>query len=183
MNNGSIFKTTTHTATLTSFDKKRAQRNDWYPVYAGRLDPLLETKRLALQDFKDSSPTAKLHQTLRTARNELSTRIGKAATSLSRLTKKVWENYHLTNTTKMAVYKACVLSTLLYESEAWTTYSTQENKLQTFHLRCLLRILGISWKDKVTNNEVLSKAGIPSMYTLLRQRRLRWLGHVHRMEE
>ena len=114
---------------------------------------------------------------------EINTRIGKAATNLSRLTKKVWENNQLTSTTKIAVYKACVLSTLLYGSEAWTTYSSQERKLQVFHLRCLRRILGLSWKDKTTNNEVLSKASIPSMYTLLRERRLRWLGHVHRMED
>ena len=33
------------------------------------------------------------------------------------------------------------------------------------------------------NTEVLSRAGLPSMYTLLRQRRLRWLGHVHRMPD
>ena len=33
------------------------------------------------------------------------------------------------------------------------------------------------------NNEVLSRAGIPSMYTLLRQSRLRWLGHTHRMAD
>ncbi|CAH1233105.1 Hypp587 [Branchiostoma lanceolatum] len=45
------------------------------------------------------------------------------------------------------------------------------------------RILGISWKDKVTNTEVLSRAGLPTMFTLLRQRRLRWLGHVRRMED
>ncbi len=45
------------------------------------------------------------------------------------------------------------------------------------------RILGISWQDKVTNGDVLSRAGLPSMYTLLRQRRLRWLGHVRRMED
>ena len=114
---------------------------------------------------------------------EINIRIGKAATTLARLTKKVWENNQLTTKTKMAVYRACVLSTLLYGSEAWTTYTTQERKLNAFHLRCLRRILGISWKDKVTNNEVLSQASIPSMYTLLRERRLRWLGHVHRMED
>ena len=34
-----------------------------------------------------------------------------------------------------------------------------------------------------TNVEVLDIAGLPSMYTLLRQRRLRWLGHVHRMKD
>ena len=55
--------------------------------------------------------------------------------------------------------------------------------LHTFHMRSLRRILGISWQDKVPNTEVLSRAGLPSMFTLLRQRRLRWLGHVHRMPD
>ena len=41
----------------------------------------------------------------------------------------------------------------------------------------------ISWKDKVTNVEVLTRAGLTSIYTLLRQRRLRWLGHVSRMDD
>ena len=81
------------------------------------------------------------------------------------------------------MYKACIISTLLYGSESWTTYSTQQRKLQVFHLQCLRRILGITWQDKVRNNDVLSRAGIPSMFTLLRQRRLRWLGHVHWMDD
>ena len=55
--------------------------------------------------------------------------------------------------------------------------------INTFHLRSIRRILGISWQDKVTNADVLSRAGLPTMYTLLRQRRLRWLGHVRRMED
>ena len=50
-------------------------------------------------------------------------------------------------------------------------------------MRCLRRILGIAWQDRVTNNEVLQQAKIHSMTTLLRQRRLRWLGHVRRMED
>ena len=33
------------------------------------------------------------------------------------------------------------------------------------------------------NAQVLKRAGLPTMYTLLRQRRLRWLGHVRRMED
>ena len=59
-----------------------------------------------------------------------------------------------------------------------TTYARQERRLNTFHPRSIRRILGISWQDKVTNTDVLSRAGLPIMYTLLRQRRLRWLGHV-----
>ena len=77
--------------------------------------------------------------------------------------------------------QACVLSTLLYSSEAWTTYTRQEKKLNSFHLRRLICILDISWQDKITNTEVLERASSFSMYTLLSQRRLRWLGHVHRM--
>ena len=65
-------------------------------------------------------------------------------------------------------------------SETWTAYTSQESKLHNFHKRCLRCVLGITWKDKVANNEVLIKARVPSMYTLLRQRRLRWLGHVRR---
>lgn len=114
---------------------------------------------------------------------EIDKRIGKAASTLSQLSKKVWENRQLTTNTKMVVYKACVISTLLYGSESWTTYAYQERKLHVFHLRCLRRVLGITWQDKVTNNQVLDRAGIPSMYTLLHQRRLRWLGHVRRMED
>ena len=114
---------------------------------------------------------------------ELDKRIGKAATTLARLTSRVWTNPKLTEKTKIAVYNACVISTLLYGSESGTTYARQERRLNTFHLRSLRRILGISWQDKVTNTEVLSRAGLPSMFTLLRQRRLRWRGHVHRMQD
>ena len=115
--------------------------------------------------------------------SEIDKRIGKAATTLARLTTRVWENPKLTTQTKMAVYNACIISTLLYGSETWTTYARQEKRLNSFHMRCLRRILGISWQDKTPNTEVLAKAGLPSMFTLLRQRRLRWLGHVRRMED
>ena len=63
------------------------------------------------------------------------------------------------------------------------SYAAQEKRLNVFHLRCLRRILSISWQDHIANSAVLERAGILSVYTLLRQRRLRWIGHVHRMDE
>ena len=83
----------------------------------------------------------------------------------------------------MQVYRAGVLTTLLYSSETWTTYSDQEKRLNTFHLRCLRRILGIRRQDKIPNTDVLERAGLPSVFTLLSQRRLRWLGHIRRMDD
>ena len=114
---------------------------------------------------------------------EINKRIGKAATTVAHLTSRVWTNPKLTVKTKMAVYNACILSTLLYGSETWTTYIHQEKRLNTFHLRSLRHILGISWQDKLTNTDVLSHTGLPTMYTLLRQCQLYWLGHVHCMED
>ena len=114
---------------------------------------------------------------------EINKRIEKAASTLARLTARVWTSPKLSVKTKMVVYNACFISTLLCGSETWTTYAGQERRLNTFHLRRIRRILGICWQDKVTNADVLSRAGLPTMYTMLRQRRLPWLGYVRRMED
>jgi len=114
---------------------------------------------------------------------ELSKRIAKASATMARLTKRVWENKLLTEKTKTRVYQACVLSTLLYGSETWTTLMRHERRLNTFHMRCLKRLLEIKWQDRIPYSDILERAGIPSMYAILAQRRLRWLGHVRRMED
>lgn len=45
------------------------------------------------------------------------------------------------------------------------------------------RVFGITWQDKFTNNDAVNKAGIPSMFTLLRQRRVHLLGHMHMLDD
>lgn len=114
---------------------------------------------------------------------ETSCRMGKAYSAFARLAARVWDNPKLTIKTKCAVYSSCVLSTLLYASESWTTSRRQESKLNSFHFRCLRRILGITWRDRITNVEVLRRTGLPTLFYMLKLRRLRWLGHVFRMED
>ena len=54
--------------------------------------------------------------------------------------------------------------------------SLRRHSLAFFHLRCLRRILGITWQDKVTNTALLGRAGSHSIHLLLLcQHRLRWL--------
>ena len=118
--------------------------------------------------------------------SEISRRIGRATPTLARLSRRVCDNDKLTVNTKIIVYRACVLSAFLYGGESWTPYSRQERKLNTFHMRNMRWILGIKWSDRLTNSEVLRRAATPIVYTLLRQRRLRrlrWLGHVRRMQD
>ena len=57
----------------------------------------------------------------------------------------------------------------------------QEMKNNTFHQRRLRRILRIKWQHKITNEEVLRRTGLTTMYTTLSQRRLRCLGHMLKM--
>ena len=65
-----------------------------------------------------------------------------------------------------SMYIKPVISTLLYGSESWTMRAHHEKRLNVFHLRCLRRILGITWQDKVKNYAVLEKDGISSLHTL-----------------
>ena len=75
---------------------------------------------------------------------EIDKMIGKAALTIARLTARVWSSPKMSVKTKMAVYNACVISTLLYGSDTWTTYAGQERRLNTFHLRSIRRVLVIS---------------------------------------
>lgn len=70
-----------------------------------------------------------MHSTLN-IKVEVNNRIAKAAAVEARLTKRVWNNSSLTEKTRLRVYQACVLSTLLCGSESWTTYAKQEKKLK-----------------------------------------------------
>ena len=67
--------------------------------------------------------------------------------------------------------------------ETWTYYRRHVQKLDSFHLRCLRKILEINWEDRVTNQEVLSRAALPGIEALIIQSQLRWSGHVMRMED
>ena len=73
---------------------------------------------------------------------------------------------------QVAVYRAVVLTSLLYGSETWTCYRRHIKKLDQFHLRCLRRILDIRWEDRVTNQEVLCHAALPGIEALIMQSQL-----------
>lgn len=115
--------------------------------------------------------------------HEINRRLGKASTTFGRLSKRVFDNKNLTIKTKVRVYEACVLSILLYGAESWTTYRRQELKLNSFHMRCLRNILGLRWQDKVRYAVILDRCHAKPLTSILKHRRLRWLGHVYRMTD
>ncbi|XP_076061565.1 uncharacterized protein LOC143037317 [Oratosquilla oratoria] len=92
-------------------------------------------------------------------------------------------NYHaLTMATKIMVFKAVVLSTLLYACETWTLYRSDIQNLERFQQYKLRQILNITWESRTTNLEVLDRASMTSVEATIIHHRLRWAGHVHRMD-
>ncbi|GFN92963.1 hypothetical protein PoB_001946900 [Plakobranchus ocellatus] len=114
---------------------------------------------------------------------EIDNRLAMANSSFGRLYKRVWNNKSLKIKTKIQVYRAVVLTTLLYGSETWVTYISHIRLLERLHQRCLRTILQIHWSDLVTNVEVLEQAEIPSIEALIAKSQLRWAGQVFRMKD
>ena len=118
-----------------------------------------------------------------TVSKNLANRSSKASNFFGRLSKKVWQSHSLRLSTKIQVYTAVAVSTLLYDAETWVLYRKQIRLLRQFHQRCLRSILGIKWQDHVSNPKVLKRASLPSIESVLLQVKLRWAGHVTRMED
>ena len=62
-------------------------------------------------------------------------------------------------------------------------YSRNARQLNHFHSKCLRIILSIKWQDMVPDTEVLTRAGIHSIHTLLQKAQVRWAGHGTRMPD
>ena len=54
---------------------------------------------------------------------------------------------------------AIILSTLLYGADVWPLTATLTKSLDAAHHRWQRSILGISWKDRITNVEVRARTG------------------------
>ena len=106
---------------------------------------------------------------------EIDSRISKTSRCFGSLCRILWYQRRIKTTTKLRMLKvkAIVLSILLYGSASWTPLSKQG-----FVMRCLL---GISELEKRRHTELRELEGVERMDTLLRYKRLRWLGHVARM--
>ena len=104
--------------------------------------------------------------------DEFTARIAKASVAFGRLRANVWERNEMKSCdTKLKVYKAVVLPTLLYACETWTVYQRHAKRLNHFHLSCLRKMLKIIWQDKFPDTEVLKKAGMQSIFKLAQVRR------------
>ena len=119
---------------------------------------------------------------------EVGEKIAKVSKAFGALREPIFRDSNLSLRTKRKVYKAVVLGVLLYGSETWTTKRDAIRRLEVFHNRYLKGILGITTAQQQA--EHLSSVQISKLFgmgksleDLVTARRLRWLGHVARMDE
>uniref|UniRef100_A0A803U0X9 ribonuclease H n=1 Tax=Anolis carolinensis TaxID=28377 RepID=A0A803U0X9_ANOCA len=114
---------------------------------------------------------------------EIQHRLSFASAAFFRMKQRVFDDWDIRRDTKVLVYKAIVLPTLLYACETWTVYRCHTQLLERFHQRCLRKILQISWEDRQRNVSVLEEAKTTSIEAMLLHHQLRWTGHIVRMPD
>ena len=78
-----------------------------------------------------------------------------------------------------------VTSIFLYACESWTLTDELQRRIQAMEMRCYRKILRISYKDRVTNEEVRAKiqqaiGPHEDPLIIVKRRKLQWYGHVFR---
>src|SRR3984885_6340357 len=110
---------------------------------------------------------------------EIRIRLERANATFGKLNNE-WKNKGLSIVTKTRLYRALVLTALLYGTETWPVTKANMKKLEAAHHRWQRRILGITWKDKIRNEKIRKMTSLEKLEEMLKRARLRWLGHVHR---
>ncbi|KAI5742924.1 hypothetical protein M8J77_012730 [Diaphorina citri] len=84
--------------------------------------------------------------------------------------------------TKLRILQTYVFSILSYGCESWTLKADISKRITSFENWCYRRMLKISWRDRVTNCEILRRMGKSHFewLNIIRERKLKFAGHVLR---
>ena len=110
--------------------------------------------------------------------------IAQATAALTRL-KPVWNDGSISVSSKIQLTRSLVTSIFLYACESWTLTAELRRRIQAIEMRCYHKILRISYKDHVTNENIHSKiqqaiGPHKDLLTIIKRCKLRWYGHVSR---
>ena len=115
---------------------------------------------------------------------EILSRIAQATAALSRL-KPVWYDRSISLSSKIRLICSFVTSIFQYSCESWTLTAELQIRIQAIEMRCYRKILSISYKNNVTNEELRAKikqaiGPREDLLTTVKGRKLQWYGHGSR---
>ena len=118
------------------------------------------------------------------AKLEIHSRKAKTTAALTRL-KSVWNDRGISLNSKTRLIRSLVTFIFLYACESLTLTAELQRRIQAMEMRCYRKILRISYKDHVSNEEVRAKiqqaiGPHEDLLTIVKRRKLQWCGHVSR---
>ena len=99
--------------------------------------------------------------------------------------KPVWNDRSISVSSKIQLMRSLVTSIFLYACESWTLTAELQRRIQAMEMRRYRKILRISYKDRVTNEEVCAKIQLAigphkDLLNTIKRRKLQWYGNVSR---
>ena len=118
------------------------------------------------------------------SRPEILSRIAQATGALANL-KVIWKDKNIARSTKVRLLRSLIMSIFLYTCETWKLTAETERKIQTMEIRSFRRLLGISYREHITNKKVRSRirqaiGPYKELLTIVKQRKLQWYGYITR---
>jgi hypothetical protein len=87
----------------------------------------------------------------------------------------LWDDHRLPTSMKLRLYKTAVCSTFTHACEAWDMSQGVVKMINGFNSRCLHRVTDKSYRSTATAPDY-------NLVLAIRQRRLRYVGHILRMD-
>ena len=84
---------------------------------------------------------------------------------------------------KRKVYKTVISPAMLYGAEIWATTRGQETRLEVNEMRMLRWMCGVTRRDTIRNEHIRWTTRVAQASKNVREKRLKWYGHVRRMKE
>ena len=117
--------------------------------------------------------------------HDVDARLASASAAFAALRGCVFDTKDIKLATKKRVYLTLVVNILLYGSECWCLTEGQLGRLRVFHSRCIRSMCRVTrwqtWQYRIKSATLRDRMRLETIDHYVSLRRLRWAGHVARM--
>ena len=92
------------------------------------------------------------------SKREVLSRIARTTAAVTKL-KVIWNDKNIAISSKTRLKSSLAMSIFLYACETWTITADIERRIQALEMRYFRKLLGISYRDHITNEEVKARIG------------------------